>query len=287
VATPTRAKKRLGAFLRRLRDRSGMKAADGGQALKKSAGTVRRYEAGDVAVPGWGDLQTLMVLYGAKPAEFNEGARLWRAVDNEPRSVRLPAGAPPEYHELVTAEQRAAVRERELAPSVIPGLLQTKGYAQALIEAGHRLHKPKSRRASVVEARMKRQECLTRPDPLVLHALIDEAAIRRQVGGPDVSREQLAHLVVAAEKPHVTVQVIPFGVGAYGTMNGSCIILDYPDAAAIPEVYLEYPAGGDWVDNVEDVKRFTTMFDDVSELALSPADTTDLILHQIRALKTR
>jgi Domain of unknown function (DUF5753) len=120
---------------------------------------------------------------------------------------------------------------------------------------------------------------------LTLVALVDESVIRRKVGGAAVSRQQLAHLLVVAEQPNVTLRLVPFGVGAYGSMSGSCVIIDYPEPEPSSSVYLEYPAGGSWVDNPEDVERFASMFDDVTELALTPAETTDLIHEQIRALQ--
>ncbi|HEV2779234.1 MAG TPA: helix-turn-helix transcriptional regulator [Actinophytocola sp.] len=285
MATPTRAKRQFGAFLAELRERAHLDPADAGAELRKSVSTINRWEAGTALVRDWGPVRTLLQFYGATGAELDEGARLWQAAKEEPPAVRLPSAVPRDFHELVTAE-REAVRERTLAPYVLPALLQTENYARALVRAAHRFYDQGTRQDDVIATRMRRQRLLGPPDPLILHAVIDEAAIRRSVGGPDVMREQLAHLLVVAAKPNITVQVIPFSLGAYGTMNGSCVVIDYPDAADAPGVYLEYPAGGAWVDNVEDVKRFTTMFDDVSALALSPTDTTDLILQQIRALRT-
>lgn len=112
---------------------------------------------------------------------------------------------------------------------------------------------------------------------MLLHTLIDEAAIRREIGGPDVLREQLEHLLALAERPNITLQVIPYPAGAYGTMAGSFFIIDYPEPDTTP-------AGGAWVDNADDVQRFTTTFDQVAAQALSPADTTHLIHQQLEAL---
>nr|WP_279588770.1 DUF5753 domain-containing protein [Actinophytocola oryzae] len=97
-------------------------------------------------------------------------------------------------------------------------------------------------------------------------------------------REQLVHLVALVERPNITLQVIPYAAGGYGTMNGSFIIVDYPEPDITPGVYLEYPAGGAWVDNAEDVGRFTTTFDQAAAQALSPVDTIDLIQRRVRAL---
>lgn len=287
MATPTRLKKRLGGLLLQVRQRAGKSTIEAAAELRQdSPSTMNRYEAGEV-LPNWGTVRTLLAFYGASSADEDQASRLWEDARVEPRSVRLPAAVPKAFRKLVNAEQREAVRERELAPNVVPGLLQTERYARALVDAAHMFYDLTTRQDTVIAARMKRQKPLEGPDPLALHALLDEAAIQREVGGPVVLREQLAHLLVVAERPNITLQVIPFGAGGYGTMNGSVIIVDYPDPDETPGVYLEYPAGGAWVENPDDVKRFTTMFDDVAALALPPNETTDLIHHQLRALKNR
>lgn len=250
--------------------------------LRVERPTVSRYENGE-ALPVWSTVHMLLTFYGATEEEVAEAARLHEDAKDEPRSVRLPAGAPKAYRKLVNAE-RDAVRERRLSPFVVPGLLQTRRYAQALIEAGRTLHDPDVRLDSVITSRMNRQKPLEGPDPMALHVLLDEAVIRREIGGPEVLREQLEHLLDLAKRPNITLQVIPYTAGGYGTMNGSFTIVDYPEADTVPGVYLEYPAGGAWVDNEDDVKRFTTTFDQTAARALSPADTTHLIQQQLETL---
>lgn len=287
VAVPTRSKKRLGAFLHEVREKAGKTTIEAAEELKQdSPSTMNRYEAGEV-LANWGTVRTLLDYYDATVDDRERVTRLWEEARLEPRSVRLPAALPKAFRKLVNAEQREAVRERELAPSVIPGLLQTQGYAQALIDGAHRFYEPTTRKKDLIAARMKRQKPLEGSDPLQFHALIDEAAIWRVVGGAGVHREQLTQVLAAAERPNITVQVIPFGAGAYGSMNGSCVIIDYPEPDAVSNVYLEYPTGGAWVENAEDVSRFDAMFEDVAAVALSPADTADLIQRQIQTLATR
>jgi transcriptional regulator with XRE-family HTH domain len=273
-------KKRLGTFLREVRQRADRTMDEAADHLKTKRPTVSRYETGAV-LPVWSTVHMLLAFYNATEDDLSQAARLYDDAKDEPRPVRLTAGASKAFRKLVNAE-REAVRERELAPFVIPGLLQTKRYARALIDAGRTLHDPEMRLDSAVATRMERQEPLDGPDPMLLHALIDEAAIWREIGGPEVLREQLDHLLALAERPNITLQVIPYTAGGYGTMNGSFIIVDYPELEAVPGVYLEYPAGGAWVDNEADVERFTTTFDQAVARALTPADTTGLI-HQLRA----
>jgi transcriptional regulator with XRE-family HTH domain len=283
VATPTRAKKRLGQFLRALREEAGVSPEDAGREVKTSESTINRYEVGDVKLV-WATVRVLLSRYGASPEQVAEAERLFDLVKEEPRSVRLPTGTHSTFRKLINAE-REAVLERVLAPYVMPALLQHERYARALIASDYHLKRAKAPLPDkVINARLHRQEPLEGPDPLKLHALLDEAVLHREIGGPDVLREQLAHLLVAAARPNITLQVVPFTAGSYGSMNGSVTIVDYPEPDSTPGVYLEYPAGGAWVDNQDDVDRFTTMFDDVIELALEPDDTTNLIHDQIRAL---
>ncbi|GAB3465263.1 helix-turn-helix transcriptional regulator [Actinophytocola sediminis] len=273
-------KKRLGAFLRDVRKGAGKTMDEAADLLKAKRPTVSRYETGEV-LPIWSTVHMLLTFYNAPDGDVIEAARLFDDAKDEPRSVRLPAGAPKAYRKLVNAE-REAVRERELAPYVVPGLLQTKRYASALEQAAHLFYEPNMRSDSVVAARMNRQKPLDGPNPMQLHALIDEAVLHRQIGGPDVLREQVEHLLFLAERDNIALQVLPYTTGGYSTMNGSFIIVDYPEPDTIPGVYLEYPAGGAWVDNEKDVQRFTTTFDQATDLALSPTKTTHL-LQQLRA----
>jgi transcriptional regulator with XRE-family HTH domain len=284
VATPTRAKKRLGGFLRALREGVGMSPEDAGQEVKVTKSTVNRYELGQVEV-NWATVRVLLACYSASKEQVREAERLFEQVKEEPRSVRLPAGTPKAFRKLINGE-REAVLERDLSPYVMPGLLQHERYARALIASDYRLKSAKAIPDKVLDARLKRQQPLDGPDPLRLHALLDEAVLHRQIGGPDVLREQLAHLLVLAARPNITLQVVPFTAGTYGSMNGPVIIIDYPEPDSTPGVYLEYPGDGAWMDNPSDVQRFTTMFDDVTQLALRPDDTTNLIHERIKQLAT-
>lgn len=283
MATPTRAKIRLGRFLADLRNRVGISRASAAQEIKTNDSTVGRYEAGHV-LPVWGTVLTLLRLYEASAKERKVASDLWDNANDEPPSIRLPTGTPKAFRRLVNAE-REAPSERRIELSIIPGLLQTEAYARALMDAGRALHRPDTKVDNLVATRIARQQRLVGADPLNLHVLIDESAILREVGGPDVMREQLAYLLVVAARPNIKLQVVPLRAGAYGLMNGSCVIVDYPQVAETPAVFLEYPAGGAWVDNAEDVERFTTMFDEVAKLAVTPAKSTDLIHKRIKALE--
>lgn len=281
MAAPTRAKRRLGSFLTGLRDKAGKSASEVAAEIKASEATVSRYESGHV-LPVWPTVRSFLDFYDATADDRDKAAQLWEDAKSEPPPVRLPANTPKAFRRLVSAE-REAESQRALQPYVVPGLLQTRNYAMALFRAAHRFN-DSSNSEGLASSRFNRQQRLLGPNPPRLSILLDEAVIHRRVGGVDVMREQLQHLLDVADRPHVTLQVIPFEAGAYGTMSGPCIIIAYPEPEEVPGVYLEYPAGGSWVDNPEDVRRFTAMFDDVAELALSPAESVDLIRRKTEVL---
>lgn len=175
---------------------------------------------------------------------------------------------------------------RAVAPVVVPGLLQTADYARAVHASAQRSRDQAANVEVFVAARLERQKLLDGPNALIMHAVIAEGALRQVVGGREVMREQLERLIEMSERPNVTIQVVPFTAGAYGGMSGACTILDYDDGAEDPPTaYLEYPAGGAWVDNGGDVQHLLTMFDSVSaDKALSPPDTVEFIRDLVREL---
>jgi uncharacterized protein DUF5753 len=159
--------------------------------------------------------------------------------------------------------------------SVVPGLLQTAGYAHAGHEGAFpRLSDDEIERGT--EARLIRQQLLTRPDPAVLTSVLDEAVLHRAVGGPRVMAAQLEYLVEAADLPNVTVQVIPFSVGAHAAVESNFNILELP--GAMPSiVYAEGLVGGIYLERNEDIVRYRTIFARLQEVALSSKGTVDLI----------
>lgn len=283
ATTPTRRKKRLGALLEQLRSTVDRPLADASELLRINESSVSRYETGHVR-PNWPTLQALLGFYGANEAERAEAAALWE--DAGDRSIRVitPIGAPRPFREFLRAEEEADF-ERTLELQLVPGLLQTAAYAQAINEHGRQFHNPASRPERYVSARLSRQAKLTDPRPLELHAVLDEAVIRRVVGGPEVMVDQLRHLLAVGKRDNVTIQVVPFGAGSYGTMSSAFIILGYIDLEDLPLVYIDFPGGGALVENAEEIQRFEDMFTEVTEIALTPTKSAQLIKSQIRALE--
>jgi transcriptional regulator with XRE-family HTH domain len=282
ATTPTRRKKRLGALLEQLRAKVDRPLAAAGELLRINESSVSRYETGHVR-PSWAAMQALLGFYDASEADRAEAAALWE--DAGERSIRVitPVGAPRPFREFLRAEEEADA-ERTLELHVVPGLLQTAAYSRAINAGGQQFHNPATRPERYVSARMSRQARLTDPRPLELHAVLDEAVIRRVVGGPEVMAEQLRHLLTVSKQDNVTIQIVPFDAGSYGTMSSAFIILGYIDLEDLPMVYLEYAAGGALVENEEDVQRFEDMFTEVTGFALTPTKSAQLIKSQVRAL---
>jgi transcriptional regulator with XRE-family HTH domain len=296
MAAPTRAKRRLGDFLAGLRDqgRGGEKLTmrQVAEALRIEDSSVSRYESA-LMFPSWTTVEALLRLYGATTEEREHASQLWEQARSGPKPVRLPKEAPPAFRRLVN-EEREAAGIRTLSMTVITGYFQREDYARAVM-AGARTFSSNEGR---VPSRLGRQRLLAPPHNLPVHALLDEAVITRVVGGPKTMIDQLDHLLSLGEQDNITIQVIPFSAGSYGTMSGACTIVDYPDDEG-SGVYLEYAAGGAWVEAKADVDCFSAMFDDVSgrlspvddeeeswPVALDPSASADLIRSKIGRLKS-
>jgi transcriptional regulator with XRE-family HTH domain len=154
----------------------------------------------------------------------------------------------------------------------IPGLLQTEDYARALIQ-GTWPHAPNDEVEKRVTARMERQALLDREDSPRLWAIMDEAAVRRQVGGRQVMRAQLDRLREAAARPNVTIQVIPFDAGSHPGMDGAFVVLEFPDPADQSVVYTESAAGGLFLEEEVEIRRYILMFEHLRAAALRPDET--------------
>jgi hypothetical protein len=160
----------------------------------------------------------------------------------------------------------------------IPGLLQTEDYARAVIRAGQTRPDPDTLNRRL-GARMARKEILQRPDSPEIWAVIDESVICRPVGGPEVMRAQLQHLIEVSTRPNatVTLQVLPFTVGAHPGMNGPFVILTFNSPTDPSMVYLETATDGLYLDEPADVERYTLRFNHLVARALGPDESRTMI----------
>lgn len=270
---PTTRRRQLGADLRRLRELAGLTLEEAGARVGISKATLSRYETKEGVVK-WPAVDALCREYGATDeerlalVELAKGARIqgwWRSLaDPIPESMNL----------MLTLEDEV-VREDHYACMYVPGLLQTRAYAEAV----HRASEVRCEEREVqhmVDIRMERQELLEREDPPHLWAVIDEAALRRRVGGREVMREQLTHLLTMAERSRITVQVLPFDRGAHAAAVGSFAVLR-GQAPELDVVYVDLLGGGLFMEKPEELERYKLAFEYLSAQALDFESSTDLI----------
>ncbi|MER5632316.1 helix-turn-helix domain-containing protein [Streptomyces nitrosporeus] len=270
---PTVRRRRLGQELRRLRELKGMTAEEVAERLLVSQSKISRLENGRRSI-SQRDVRDLCGVYEVEDhrvvdslmqmAKDSRQQGWWHAFGDIPYSV---------YIGLETDAESLRVYE----PQVLPGLLQTRSYAEALI-SGALPEAPPSDIDKRVNVRLRRQERVSSPDnPLRLWAVIDESALRRQVGDKQVMTEQLEHLIEQSQLPHVTVQVLPFEMGAHPGINGQYAILEFPDAADSSVVYIEGVTSDLYLEKANDVQRYSVMYEHLRAQALNADQTREFI----------
>ncbi len=273
---PTTRRRQLGADLRRLREATGLTLEEAGARVGISKATLSRYETKEGAVK-WPAVEALCREYGASDeerqalVELAKGAKIqgwWRSLaDPIPESMNL----------MLTLEDEV-VREDHYASMYIPGLLQTRAYAEAVHRASE-VQCPEREVQHMVDIRMKRQELLDRDEPPHLWCVIDEAALRRRVGGQSVMRAQLEHLLTASQRPHVTIQVLPFSSGAHAAAVGSFAVLRGP-TPELDVVYVDLIGGGLFMEKRQELDRYRLAFEYLSAQALDLESSVEII-HRI------
>ena len=231
-------RRRLRAELRNARQGAGLTQDQVAEAMDWSLSKIIRIEAGSVGV-STNDMRALLKLYNISDPDRTEELLAIARVARE-RSTAFK-DAPPKLMQFIEYEAAASVI-RGFQPLLVPGLLQTEEYARAVIQ---RLmpEEPKARVEALVNIRMKRQQVLGRPDLKQLLFVLDEAALRRQVGGAAVMRRQVGHLAEMAQRPNMTLEVVPFNAGAHPGMQGPFVIFEFPDAEDDDVLYLETSQG--------------------------------------------
>lgn len=279
---PTVRRRRLGTELRRLREARSIKLEEVAEQLGLAASTLSRIETGK-APTRTAYLTGMLDLYGVQDPAMRqvlinmarEGHRKgwWAAWDDV-----LPTG----FDVYVGLEAEAA-SVRAYESLIVHGLLQTEAYARMVSTAVRRTQTPEQIERAVA-LRMQRQEVILRADPLQLWVILDEAVVRRTMGGPDLMREQLTHLADASQWPNITLQVLPFSSGPHPCLNGPFAIIEFPERFDPDIVYTEGVAGHSYLERDRDVRARAEAFDLLRAAALSPADSTDLIIKLAREI---
>lgn len=274
----TRRKLIFGRYMQQLREQCAPKITPESAAteLRVARSTITRMEGG-YTVPGLLLVSALLGIYGASATERERAEQLRQSAKSDTARIEHVDEMPEKYRAF-RRDEADAVRERTLDTVVVPGLLQTPEYAAEIWQGARRLKLSAPSEAVATAERQNRQALLTGPaQPLVLHALIDELALSRMIGGPEITVTQLDHVLSVSEQQNVTVQVVPRALGAYGPLSGPMILLDYEPEDGPTQAYLEYIAGGETVDNVADVAALSAVWDDIAAAAPSPTRSAEII----------
>jgi transcriptional regulator with XRE-family HTH domain len=283
-AAPSLRRRRLAAELRKLRDESGLSITDVAEKLAWQGSKLSRIETRQLGITA-PDLRRLLDVYGVADEVYRdrlvELAR--RANERGWWQSYSRQVVPPELSDLIVVEEEAAAI-RSYQPELVPGLLQTPGYARAVVRAGDK-GPPTAEIDRRVEVRLERQQILARdePPPPRLHVVLNEAVVRRPVGGPEVMREQLEHLMAERDRANVTVQVLPFSAGVHPAMTGAFIMMNFLDPADPGIVWLENATGSVCIEDPGEVRVYEEYWDDLLASAYSPDDTRAFLrTHSLR-----
>ncbi|HEY2578206.1 MAG TPA: helix-turn-helix transcriptional regulator [Streptosporangiaceae bacterium] len=265
-SNPSIRHRRLAGDLQRLRQAAGLDRDEVAGRLEWHSTKLYRIETARSGITV-ADLKHLLDQYGVKDERERQALiSLARTARQKSWWTRYNDV----FHSSYIGLEAEASKLRAFELIYVPGLLQTEAYARALIQGGLVVSDIERR----VAARMERQQLLERDDPAELWAIIDEAALTRPVGGPAVMREQLDKLIQAPERGNITIQVIRTAVGAHPGMDGVFTMMDFPHPEFFgPVVHLETATDGLYLEEPEEVGRYTLIFDHLRAIALSPGES--------------
>jgi transcriptional regulator with XRE-family HTH domain len=265
----------VGAKLRRLRTDLGLSREEAAEAIRASEWKIHRLENGQVGFKER-DLVDLLDRYQVSdPAEVDELLAMAREA-NAPGWWQRYGDVLPQWFRAYVDLESAATLIRTYEGQFIPGLLQTDDYMRAVIHGAH-LDESAEEVGRRVRLRMARQTLLTREHPPRLWAVVDEAALRRPVGGREVMRGQVERLIEAAKLPNVTLQVLGFDSGAHPAMVGSFSVLRFPDQELPDVVYLEHLTSASYLNKPDEVDRYLHVMESICVRAAPPERTVELL----------
>jgi transcriptional regulator with XRE-family HTH domain len=265
----------LGSQLRRLREGRGITREDAGYAIRASESKISRMELGRVSFKER-DVADLLSLYGVNDGIEREALLGLVREANKSGWWHSYNDVLPGWFQTYVGLEEAATLIRTYEVQFIPGLLQSEEYARAVFGQSRPVISDEEleRRVSL---RLRRQKLLTDGNSPRLWAVIDEAALRRPVGGPKVMRGQLQYLIDIAEQPNVVIQVMPFRFGAHAGESGAFSILRFPEQDLADVVYLEQLTSALYLDKRDDVDAYIQVMERLCVDSLTPGQTIDLL----------
>jgi transcriptional regulator with XRE-family HTH domain len=272
--TPTILRWQLGQQMRQLREQAGITLRAAAKEIESSNATMSKIEGGKQAArPLYVKLLTAM--YGVEPALRQELIDLAAEAGKSEWYAAL-AKHYPDWFKQYLGYESSANRRQVYGVELIDGLFQTADYARTIA----RVNRPNAGVEEIeksISVRQGRQERLTGDDPLRLHVVMNEASLHRVVGSADIMRAQIEQVISVSKLPNVTVQVLSFAAGAHPAMTSPFTLLGFDDYPGMNTVYLENGRGALYVEGEADVERYSWMFGQLSDLALSPTKSRTLL----------
>ena len=278
---PTIARWQLAGQLKTLRERAKVTHLEIAEVLGCSDSKIYKIESGDVGV-GRADLLVMFDHYGVTDERVRETLLALQKQGRE-RGWWAKFGQLPNTYSMYIGLESAATEIKNFQLAVVPGLLQTEDYARSLIRA-QRVNDTADEIERRVRVRIARQDCLTEDPALQLWTILDEGAVRRQIGGKAIMKAQLEHLIDRSHQPNVTIQVLPFTEGSHPGTLGSMAILEFPEDVHSPVAYIETYAGDVYLEKDDDLRRVTLTYTHMHSAALSPTRSIELIAALARDL---
>jgi hypothetical protein len=193
------------------------------------------------------------------------------------------SGAIPSWFQFYVGLEAEATTLHCYEAEFVPGVMQTEDYARAIMSTAPEPDADEFERQITV--RMERAKRLTGPDPMTLWVIMNEAVIRRLVGGADVMHGQLAHLLKLIALRHVTVQVLPYAAGAHPAMQGSFTVMAFPDETHPDVVYMETQTSALYLEAPQERERYSLVFDHLRAQALAPVESKAVITQAVKDLQ--
>jgi transcriptional regulator with XRE-family HTH domain len=279
-ASPTVRRRRLAAELRRLRERAGLTGDQVAARVGWSASKLSRFENGHAA-PRAAEIRKLMALYDVEGRYADELVTLAQEAVGKGWWETFSSTLPPEYAALIGMEAEAQ-RALSWEPLIVPGLLQTGDYAREVTNGYlERIDPvPPSETRRRVEARLARQQVLTRDNPLQLAAVLDQSVLHRRFGNPDVMRSQIKRLLEMSERDNISLRILPLD-GRHPIGTGAFVLLQFGEVHDVTfqdVVYIENLTGGRYVEEEDEVFRYKRSFDRLSDLSLEEQKSREILV---------
>ena len=276
--SPTVLRILLGAQLRRLREAKRLSLEEAGNVIRASHSKISRLETGRVGFKDR-DIVDLLTFYGVTDEKPRQELRELAVRANSPGWWHDYGDVLPSWFEDYVGLEEAASQIRAYEVQFVPGLLQTEDYARAVIMLGYSNPKEINRR---VNLRMARQAVLSRPNAPSLWAVLDEALLRRPIGGPSAMRAQLKHLIEMSQRPNVTIQVISFKAGGHAAAGGPFSLLRFAEFDLPDVVFLEQLNSAQYLDKPDVVDSYLVVMERLCIDALTPAATVKTLRSMVR-----